>query len=452
MSKTPPAPPRFYYAPWRNGDMDGTIVCSSHPGICKCTMFLNAARCREMKLVKKFAAKLQVGAQGTLDNIRDKEGRTALHFAARAGNTFMCKYLVNHLKLDINAQDEEGNTPLHYAIQEKRLQAALYLVNNGVDVAKANKEGLTYLHYATHNAFSGQKELIQLLISRGAEVDACSNDQWTPLLFATLYRSIEAVEVLLQNNANPNLVVRPIAPLIVSSWYSYEITDLLVKAGGDPNINVDGSTPLQGAVAYEQVEIITYLLKAGADPNIADVTGLTPLENAVNLRHLKALAVLFPVTKPIPSISDWSVDGLVKYVDSEESKQLRANVRKEVFHKSKLHAEDAFERKNYAIAAGWYNTAIKESPCDATLLSRRSLCYSLAGCGNAALSDAQACVCLRPDWPIAHYQEGVAWRLLKNYPNAERSFSRALALDPGNREMQEAVREAVEAEMGALRV
>ncbi|VFQ63914.1 unnamed protein product [Cuscuta campestris] len=112
-------------------------------------------------------------------------------------------------------------------------------------------------------------------------------------------------------------------------------------------------------------------------------------------RHLKALAVLFPVTKPIPSISDWSVDGLVKYVDSEESKQLRANVRKEVFHKSKLHAEDAFERKNYAIAAGWYNTAIKESPCDATLLSRRSLCYSLAGCGNAALSDAQACVCLR---------------------------------------------------------
>ncbi|RAL45576.1 hypothetical protein DM860_009440 [Cuscuta australis] len=73
----------------------------------------------------------------------------------------------------------------------------------------------------------------------------------------------------------------------------------------------------------------------------------------------------------------------------------RANVRKEVFHKSKLHAEDAFERKNYAIAAGWYNTAIKESPCDATLLSRRSLCYSLAGCGNAALSDAQACVCLR---------------------------------------------------------
>ena len=44
----------------------------------------------------------------TVESIKDANKRGALHFAAREGQTEICKYLLEELKLNADAKDETG--------------------------------------------------------------------------------------------------------------------------------------------------------------------------------------------------------------------------------------------------------------------------------------------------------------------------------------------------------
>ena len=44
----------------------------------------------------------------TVADIKDANKRGALHFAAREGQTEVCKYLLEELKLDVDTKDEDG--------------------------------------------------------------------------------------------------------------------------------------------------------------------------------------------------------------------------------------------------------------------------------------------------------------------------------------------------------
>lgn len=57
--------------------------------------------------------------------------------------------------------------------------------------------------------------------------------------------------------------------------------------------------------------------------------------------------------------------------------------------------------------------AIDFDPSDATLFSNRSLCWIRLGQADQALTDAQACRGLRPNWAKAWYREGAALRLMQ---------------------------------------
>jgi hypothetical protein len=48
------------------------------------------------------------GLARTVADIKDANKRGALHFAAREGNTDICKYLLEELKLDVDTKDEDG--------------------------------------------------------------------------------------------------------------------------------------------------------------------------------------------------------------------------------------------------------------------------------------------------------------------------------------------------------
>lgn len=57
--------------------------------------------------------------------------------------------------------------------------------------------------------------------------------------------------------------------------------------------------------------------------------------------------------------------------------------------------------------------AIDFDPSDATLFSNRSLCWIRLGQADQALTDAQSCRGLRPNWVKAWYREGSALRLMQ---------------------------------------
>jgi len=66
-----------------------------------------------------------------------------------------------------------------------------------------NKEGWNALHYATSAALPDSLAIVQLLVRKGAPVDAPSPNGTTALMMAAQYSSEDVVAQLLQYGADP---------------------------------------------------------------------------------------------------------------------------------------------------------------------------------------------------------------------------------------------------------
>ncbi|KAL0005528.1 hypothetical protein SO802_013089 [Lithocarpus litseifolius] len=434
----------------------------------KVQQFLNAARIGNLDLLKNLAGQLNEGKglARTVADIKDANKRGALHFAAREGQTEVCKYLLEELKLDVDSKDEEGETPLIHAARQGHTDTAKYLLEGGANPAIPSDLGATALH---HSAGIGEIELLKILLSKGVDVDSQS-DAGTPLIWAAGHGQPDAVKVLLEHHANPNAETDDnITPLLSSvAAGSLPCLELLIQAGAKVNISVGGVTPLHIAADNGSLEIINCLLKAGADPNVTDEDGLKPIQVAAARGNRGAVEILFPLTSKVLTIANWTVDGILDYMQSEISKQDEARNKKEVKFleetslsnqdlpqvtpeakkkaaEAKSRGDDAFKRKDYHMAIDSYTQAIDLDPTDATLLSNRSLCWIRLDQAEHALDDAKACRALRSDWPKACYREGAALRLLQRFDEAANSFYEGVQLDPENKELVNAFREAVEA-------
>ncbi|XP_052192696.1 uncharacterized protein LOC127801521 isoform X2 [Diospyros lotus] len=430
----------------------------------KVQQFLNAACAGNLYVLKKVAAQLDdgKGLSQTVANIKDANKRGALHFAAREGQTEICKYLVEDLKLDVNTKD--GETPLLHAARQGHSATVKYLIECGANPAIASELGATALH---HVAGTGDIELLRFLLSKDVDVNSQS-DAGTPLVWAAGHGQQDAVKVLLEHNADPNAETDDnITPLLSSvAAGSLACLELLIQAGANVNITAGGATPLHIAADHGSPELINSLLKAKADPNVTDEDGLKPVQVAAARGNRKAVEMLLPLTSKIQDVADWSVDGVLEHMQSEtrkeqeEAKQVKAQkdavtpkqdmpevtpAAKEKAAEAKLRGDEAFKRKDYLVAVDAYTQAIDFDPTDATLFSNRSLCWIRLGQAEQALGDGRACRTLRPDWPKACYREGSAFRLLQKFDEAANSFYEGVKLDPENKELVNAFREAVEA-------
>ncbi|KAF6158435.1 hypothetical protein GIB67_022032 [Kingdonia uniflora] len=204
------------------------------------------------------------------------------------------------------------------------------------------------------------------------------------------------------------------------------------QAGADPNGISLELTPLRYATHRGESEIIKYLLEAGADPNRADWNGEKPIEISAFQGHLQDVKTLFPVTSSITAC----LGGVVRHVCSRKAFQKRKRKAKEVLLETKLKAEDSFRNKEYDMAVYWYAVAGLMDDQDATLLSKRSECWTLMGKAGSTLADAKRCITLRSDRSEAYYRKGVALNLGKEYAEAADAFLKALKLDPNNIELR----------------
>ncbi|KHN31467.1 Ankyrin-1 [Glycine soja] len=442
----------------------------------KVQLFLNAARTGSIDLLKKLALQLDEGKDlaKSVEAIKDANKRGALHFAAREGQTAVCDYLLTDLKLSVDSQDDDGETALIHATRQGHTATAKYLIDHGADPTVASNLGATVLH---HSAGIGDTELLKYLLSRGVNPDL-ESDSGTPLVWAAGHAQPASVSVLLEHGANPNAETDDgITPLLSAvAAGSLACLELLIQAGAKVNISAGGATPLHIAADNGSLELLNCLLKAGADPNVSDEDGVKPIQVGAARGYLKAVEILFPLTSKVDTIPTWTVDGILEYMQSETRKQLgnmqdesindkETNQPKEAdFPKqnvpevapeakkraaeSKSRGDEAFKRNDYHMAIDSYTQAIDLNPTDATLLSNRSLCWIKLGQAEHALADAKACRALRPDWPKACYREGAALRLLsllQKFDEAANAFYEGVKLDPENKELVNAFREAVEA-------
>ena len=105
-----------------------------------------------------------LAAAGADPDMRDEEGRTALHFAAGYGELECITALVE-AGADVNAKDSNSNTALHYAAGYGDVGAAKLLIEKGADLSVKNDEDKTAEEVAVLNE---QEELVAALTAAAA--------------------------------------------------------------------------------------------------------------------------------------------------------------------------------------------------------------------------------------------------------------------------------------------
>ncbi|MES2191415.1 MAG: ankyrin repeat domain-containing protein [Pseudomonadota bacterium] len=138
-------------------------------------------------------------ARGFDPNTLDPQVQHGLILAIREPSPKVIKVLLAAPNLDLNALNAKGESALMLAVFNGDLDLAAQMIKKGADV---NKTGWTPLHYA---ATQGHLPLISLLIENHAYIDAESPNGSTPLMMASMYGSAEAVKLLLDEGADPQL-------------------------------------------------------------------------------------------------------------------------------------------------------------------------------------------------------------------------------------------------------
>jgi hypothetical protein len=125
-----------------------------------------------------------------------------IHVAVIEGEIAKVESLLAEKPKLINAEDKNGFTPMHFAAGQGHKDVAELLIAKGADVNAKSKEGYTTpLHFA---ALKGSKEVAELLIAKGADVNAKSKKGYTALHFAAGKGQTEVAELLIAKGADVN--------------------------------------------------------------------------------------------------------------------------------------------------------------------------------------------------------------------------------------------------------
>ena len=209
-------------------------------------------------------------------NTTNSCGETAMHLMRNKGVAF-CKNLVD-AGGDVNAKSSTGQTPLmtcarnyrHGYFQARVVEA---LIKVGADVNMTDNRGETVLH-----GWTLMPQTYKKLIAAGADVNARSNTGETPLMTC---EGADVVETLLNSGADVNITDDTGSTAFHTLRQVPQTFKMLMDAGANVNArsNTD-ETPLMCATRYgnaRQIEAVETLLKLGADVNIIDDRGETVL-------------------------------------------------------------------------------------------------------------------------------------------------------------------------------
>ena len=139
-----------------------------------------------------------------------------------------------------------------------------------------NAKNGTPIRYAAGN---GQKDIVELLIGEGADVNLATTSGSTALHGAAVKGSTKTAELLIAAGADVNATWKAsgVKPLDLSiRWKNTETADLLRRNGA----NAYGDVSVHIAAEFENIEAIKKHLAAGVDLNKKNKRGKTPLDYA----------------------------------------------------------------------------------------------------------------------------------------------------------------------------
>ena len=135
-------------------------------------------------------------------NTRDPKGQVGLTIALQNDASKAVAALLASRRLDVEARNAKDESPLMMAAIKGNVEAVKALIARDADV---NKTGWTPLHYAASAGSPQHAVIISLLLENHAYIDAASPNGTTPLMMAAQYGSTEALQLLLDEGADPTL-------------------------------------------------------------------------------------------------------------------------------------------------------------------------------------------------------------------------------------------------------
>lgn len=102
----------------------------------------------------------------------------------------------------------------------------------------------------------------------------------------------------------------------------------------------------------------------------------------------------------------------------------------------------AFKAKDYNLAVQHYTAALTENGNDHTILGNRAAAYHNLSKFQEALSDANKCIEIKPDWSKGYQRKAMAQQALGQMKEAIENYEKGVELDPSNAQCKQMLEQA----------
>jgi ankyrin repeat protein len=206
-------------------------------------------------------------------NKKDLQGYTPLTSAIRLGSIDATRYLLDH-GAKVEAPDHDGWPPIFHAVMRNDVPTIQLLVKKGASVEARTPDGYTPLSVAVEEK---KFDAAKALVDAGAKPDeAVSEKRITPLMVAA-------------SEPPPESRTRK----LMQTLDSIAVAKELVRRGANVNARtIDDATPLMIAAARDNAPMIGLLLQAGAKADLKNKDGETAYDIAHKAENGSAIRML----------------------------------------------------------------------------------------------------------------------------------------------------------------
>lgn len=222
----------------------------------------------------------------------NNEGKAAIHLAVWDNCYTLVESMIKKgvdINITADAKDNLGNTPLHIACIRQNVKIAQMLIEAGADDSIINAAEETPAHYlfANYRDFDSDKcyEIMGML--KNVDTPKAKTGE-TPLILLLKKDPVgvkEITELLLSKGANVNCTdMKGNTPLLIHAEHrcNKDVVKMMLNAGADINArNAEGNSVLHYVLRHGDCELARLLIKKGADYNVVNLKGESPVDIAV---------------------------------------------------------------------------------------------------------------------------------------------------------------------------